>query len=239
MTHEPTSHDPNLTEPTVLRFPAGWLWIFGIVGVAAGCGIGFAIGPVGRWAVDTLPSLPGPLEIAMTVPAVWLVPVASVLGFVGGLALFDIARKESLTLTVAADHVELSQDGREQYVPRTRIGAVFREDDDLVLTDRNRRPLARFGAGDLSGPRMETVFRERGYPWIERNDPLATEYTKWMDGAPGLDEAVHTLLRARRRAFADKKARDVEEIDEKLAELGVSVRDRKDEQQVRVLARRD
>ncbi|MEV6426950.1 hypothetical protein [Nocardia sp. NPDC051463] len=127
-------------------FSAVWLWLFAFGGLALGKGIGFAVPPVGGWAVETLPSVPGRLELAMTISPVWLVPLAAVVGLLAGLTLFDAARKESLALIVADDHIELSKDEREQYMSRAQVDAVFREGADLVVVDRNRLRLARFGA---------------------------------------------------------------------------------------------
>ncbi|WP_433684352.1 YqeB family protein [Nocardia sp. CA-119907] len=145
--------------PTALRFSTVWLWLFGIGGLALGCGIGFAIPSVGQWLVDTVHEIPGPLRIAMTVPRVWLVPATTVIGLIAKLALFDTARNECSALTVSDDHVELAQNGREQYAIRAGVAAVFREDAVLVLTDRNRLRLARFRAADLSARDIETAFR--------------------------------------------------------------------------------
>ncbi|WP_067839155.1 YqeB family protein [Nocardia lijiangensis] len=223
--------------PTELRFSAVWLWLFAFGGLALGCGIGFAVPPVGGWAVDTLPSVPGPLELAMTISPVWLVPIAAVVGLLAGLTLFDAARKESLALIVADDHVELSKDRREKYVPRAQVDAVFREAGDLVLVDRNRLRLARFGASDLGRRKIAAAFRKHGYPWLDRDDPFGVEFARWLDGMPGVDEDVNVLLRARRRAIADKKPLIIEEVDEKLIALGVDVRERKGEQLIRTVQR--
>ncbi|GAA5077197.1 YqeB family protein [Nocardia iowensis] len=223
--------------PTVLRFSTLWAWLFGTGGLAIGAGIGFAVPPVGRWLTDTVDSAPAPLRIAMTVPTVWLVPVTTIIGVVAGLVLFEIARQESLTLIVADDHVELSKNGRAQHVPRKKIAAVFREDADLVLTDQDKRRLARFGANDLRRNDIENAFRGHSYPWLDRNDPFGTDFLRWVDGRPETDTAVDAVLRARRRALADKKPLVVEELEEELLGLGVDVRDRQGEQHIRVFDR--
>ncbi|WP_433192602.1 YqeB family protein [Nocardia sp. CA-107356] len=220
--------------PTVLRFSTVWLWLFGLGGLALGCGIGFAVPFVGQWLVDTVHEIPGPLRIAMTVPRIWLVPITTVIGALAGLALFGTARNESLALTVAGDHVELAQNGREQYVSRAEIAAVFREHGDLVVTDRNRLRLARFRATDLRARAIEQAFRDHGYPWLEQNDPYGADFTRWVDGLPETGADIDTLMRSRRRAIADKKSLEVEDLDDKLLALGVDVRDRKGEQQIRI-----
>jgi hypothetical protein len=220
--------------PTVLRFSSVWLWLFALGGLALGCGIGFAVPSVGRWLVDTVHEISAPLRIAMSVPRVWLVPITTVIGALAGLALFDTARNESLALTVTDDHVELAQNGHERYVSRAEIAAVFREDSDLVLTDRNFLRLARFRATDLRARAIEQAFRDDLYPWLEQNDPYRAEFSRWVDGRPETGADIDTLMRARRRAVADKKPLEVEDLYEKLLALGVDVRDRKGEQQIRL-----
>ncbi|WP_405165349.1 hypothetical protein OG203_09700 [Nocardia sp. NBC_01499] len=220
--------------PTVLRFSSVWAWLFAVGGVAIGCGVGFAVHPVGRWATDTLHGSPGALKLAMSVPEVWLVPITTFVGVVVGVVLYEMARSESLTLTIADDHVELVKEGRAQHVSRKRVAAVFREDADLVLTDRHKRRLARFGANDLSRTDIENAFRAHGYPWLDQNDPFGADFFRWIDGRPETGKDVDAVLRARRRALADEKPLDVEELDEELLELGIDVRDRQGEQHIRV-----
>ncbi|WP_433655924.1 YqeB family protein [Nocardia sp. CA-128927] len=220
--------------PTVLRFSTIWAWLFAVGGLAIGCGIGFAAHPLGHWLTDTFDGTPGPLKVALKVPTVWLVLVLMLIGVVAGVVLYQIARTESLTLTIADDHVELVKDGRAQHVPRKHVAAVFREDTDLVLTDRNKRRLARFGANDLNRNDIENAFQNHGYPWLDQNDPFGADYVRWVEGRPETGKAIDTVLRARRHALADEKPLDVEELDEQLLELGIDVRDRQGEQHIRV-----
>ncbi|MEV6559140.1 hypothetical protein AB0M22_25725 [Nocardia sp. NPDC051756] len=227
----------TVSAPTVLRISPIWAWLFGAGGLAVGCGIGFAVHPVGRWMIDTFDASPGPLKLATSVPTVWLVLATTLIGTVAGVLLFEIGRSESLTLTVADDHVELVKEARAQHVPRKHVAAVFREDADLVFTDRNKRRLARFDANDLNRNDIEQAFRRHGYPWLDRNDPFGADYFRWADGRPETGKAVDAVLRARRRALADEKPLDVAELDEQLLELGIDVRDRRGEQHIRLFDR--
>ncbi|PXX57897.1 hypothetical protein DFR70_116127 [Nocardia tenerifensis] len=219
--------------PTVLRFSIIWAWLFALGGLLLGCGVGFAVHPVGRWATDTLGGSPGPLKLAMSVPTVWLVPITTLLGIAAGVVLFEIARSESLTLTVDDDHVELVKEGRAQHVSRKQVAAVFREQKDLVLTDRNKRRLARFDANDLARNDIVNAFRSHGYPWLDQDDPFRDDYFRWVEGRPETGRDIDAVLRARRRALADEKPLEVEELDEQLLDLGLDVRDRQGEQHIR------
>ncbi|WP_280262569.1 YqeB family protein [Nocardia wallacei] len=220
---------------TVLKFPAFWLWVFTIGGLALGCGVGFALPAVGQWLLDTVESAPGPVRVAMKLPPALLVPIAAILGIVGGAVLFEIARKECPTLTIADDHLELSRDGRARYIERGRVEAVFREGADLVLTDRRGLRLARCKASDLPAAALARAFRDHGYPWQDRDDPLASDYITWVDGRPETGATVDALLRNRRRALDDDKPGTVEEVEEQLTALGVDVRDRKGRQEIRLV----
>ncbi|KZM70645.1 hypothetical protein [Nocardia terpenica] len=221
--------------PITLRLSLLWAWALGLGGLVLGVGAGFALPPGGHWVLGTFGHVPDWVRIALSLPPVWLVPIAAVLGTLGGLFVFYQGHQESLILTVAESHVELAHKGREQFVPRERIAAVYREDRDLVLTDRHGARLARFDAYDLNRGAVGSAFRAHGYPWLDENDPYGAEFTRWVDGMPGIDDEVHQLLRARRRALADERDHDVEELDEKLADRGVDVRDRNGKQHIRVV----
>ncbi|RJO68329.1 hypothetical protein D5S18_33475 [Nocardia panacis] len=213
-----------------------WLWdvLITLAGLVIGVIVGFLVPVLGDWATNTVHIVPGPLKVAMNLPPAWVVPVCSILGLIGGLLISDIARKESLKLDIAADHVELSQEGRERFVPRAEVAEVFREGKELVLIDRAGARLARFKADDLNAGAIEAGFREHGYPWRAEDDPYASHYTRWIDGKPDVDDEIHRLLRARRHARgADKKVAELGEIDAQLLERGIDARDRDDEQQIR------
>ncbi|MEV6137533.1 hypothetical protein AB0L63_15980 [Nocardia sp. NPDC051990] len=94
----------------------------------------------------------------------------------------------------------------------------------MVVIDRNRLRLARFRATDSSGQAIEQAFRDRGYPWLEQNDPYRADFIRWVDGLPETGADIDTLMRTRRRAIADKKTLEVEHLDDKLLALGVDVR---------------
>lgn len=204
----------------------------GVACTLAGFGLGFAAPPVSRWAVDTLPAVPGPLEIIAEFTTAWSVPILTILGLAAGIALAVVAIGESLAVTVDSDGVRLRQDDKELYVPRAKVHAVFRDGNDLILLDSSERELARRDADDLKMSAISAAFRDHGYPWTD-TDPYDGAFTPWIDGHPDLDDDSHALLRRRRSALADAESDAAADLHDRLQVKGVIVRDRKKQQEYR------
>lgn len=83
--------------------------------------------------------------------------------------------------------------------------------------------------------RAGPAFAEFDYPWAGTKDPREAAFTAWIDRSAELDDSVHALLRARRRALTDKRWGEAEAVREDLAARGVVVRDRGAKQQYRLL----
>ncbi|MDH6678074.1 hypothetical protein M2284_002277 [Rhodococcus sp. LBL1] len=207
-------------------------WTLGVGCTLAGVGLGFAAPPVSRWAVGTLPSVPGPIEILAELTTTWSVPILTILGVAAGVALALIALGESLTLTVDPDGVLLACDDDELYVPQSKVRAVFRDGKDLVLIDSTERELARRNADDLNARAIADAFTAHSYPWTDTNPHQGT-FTRWIDGHPDLDEHTHALLRQRRNALSDGKSSAATDLHRSLQEQGIVVRDRKKRQEYR------
>jgi len=210
-------------------------WMLGAVCALAGFGLGFAVPPMSRWAVDTLPTVPGPLEIFADLTTTWSVPILSIVGIAAGVALALAAIGESLTITVDSDGVLLSVDDDELYVPRSKVDAVFRDGKDLVLIDSTERELARRNAGDLNARAVTDAFTAHDYPWTDTN-PHEGTFTRWTNGHPDLDEQAHELLRQRRSALSDKKSDTASDLHSRLQAQGIIVRDRDKRQEYRRVA---
>ncbi|WP_068155361.1 YqeB family protein [Rhodococcus phenolicus] len=80
---------------------------------AAGTGLGFVAPPLSRWAVETLPAVPGPLELLAELTAAWTVPILTAVGVVAGTALAATVVAEALALTVDSGGVLLDQNDDE------------------------------------------------------------------------------------------------------------------------------
>lgn len=222
----------EIDDTTRVAISPAALWMLGLACALAGLGLGFAAPPVSRWAVDTLPSVPGPLEVLAEFSTAWSVPILTVLGIAAGIALARITLGESLTLTIDSDGALLSRDGNELYVPRAKVRAVFRDGKDLVLTDSTERELARRDADDLNAREIAAGFTTHGYPWTATN-PYENTFTRWIDGHPDLDDPTHTLLRRRRTALSDKASDTATDLHRRLQSLGIVVRDRDKRQEYR------
>ncbi|EOM75500.1 hypothetical protein DW322_09960 [Rhodococcus rhodnii] len=212
--------------------PPRWISV-GLValGLAVGCGVGFVLDPIGNWVLSTVGDAPGPVRLAMTLPLAWQVPVLTVLGGIVGLALAGQAEEDALTATVGADRVVFTQKKRTRTVPRALVAAVFRDGHDVVVRDPRGRQLARFDARDLDGDAVAAAFSAHGYPWHEA-DPDDAEFAPWTDGV-GTSDGENQALRARRRAVEQKDLAAIEAADDRLGELGLTVRDRPEGQEFR------
>nr|WP_226437606.1 hypothetical protein [Rhodococcus yananensis] len=203
-----------------------------LVCTALGIGLGFAAPPVSRWAVDTLPAVPGPLELLAELTTSWSVPILTVVGVAAGIVVAVLTVAETLAVTVDSDGVLLEQDDEQLYVPKSRVRAAFLDGKDLVLTDEARHELARRGAGDLNSRELASAFGSHGYPWLDA-DPHEGEFCRWIDGHPDLDDELHAILRMRRDALAAKDTGVVLGLHAKLRERGIVVRDRGGRQEFR------
>lgn len=218
------------------RISVSWVIpaVVAVVCILAGIGLGFAAPPFCRWAVDTLPSVPGPVELLAELTTAWSLPILTILGIVGGVALAMITLGESLTVTVDSDGVLLEQNDDGLFVPRSKVAEAHLDDKDLVLTDITGRELARRGTGDLDKDAVGRAFTEHGYCWTEKS-LHGGEFSRWVDGDPALDDEAHDLLRERRHALSRKETNTAEELRNKLQTRGIIVRDRDKRQEYRLV----
>ncbi|MGP4017351.1 YqeB family protein [Saccharopolyspora sp. 5N708] len=218
---------------TTLRMSSAVLWVLRIGCGTLGLGLGFLVKPLVQWFIDLLGEAPGPLRLAATLPTAWAVPVLAVVGLVAGSWLAAEAQKESLELTIDEAGVRLKQNGAERYLHRAEIDAVFQDRKDLVFLDATTRQLARHKSSDLSKTKVRAAFERLGYPWAGTSDPHENEFSKWLDGHPGLDDQANALFRARARALTDKQRGAAADLADQLQAIGVVLRDREETQQYR------
>lgn len=225
----------TVPEPSVtVRMSEGWPWLFRLGCPVAGFGLGFLVAPAVGWLLDIAGSAPGPLRVLAQLSTGWAVLVTTLLGVAAGLWLAHAARKESLSVTVTRSHVELSQAGDDHYLAGDRIGAVFRDGNDLVLLDARTAELARKKASDLSWTRLRGAFERFDYPWRGSTDPHDSEFRRWVDGHPDLKASAHDILRTRTRALRDGKLGAAAEAQDRLGAAGIVVRDRGGTQEYRL-----
>ena len=228
----PTDHDA-----VTVTMPAAWLWLLRLGGAAVGFGLAFGFAPLANWLLDLTGWAPAPLRLAARLPTAWAVPVLVLLGAAAGTWLAASAKKESPVVTVHRDHIAVKGNSGALHLRRDQTGTLFTDGRDLVVLDHDAGELARIRATDLPTARLQEAFERFGYPWHGTTDPHEAEFTPWVDGTPDLDGEAHTLLRARQRALADKKAGAAAEALDGLRAKGIAVRDRNGEQQYRQRAR--
>lgn len=221
-------------QTTQVRQPVIVPALVGLVTLAIGVGLGFALPPLARVLRDWLESTPLPsfglVEVLADLPLAWSVPILSGLGLVVGVFLALSTVGESLRLSVADDHLEHRTDDREGWVERADVTAVFRDGRYLVLLGARGVPRARLDADTLGEAEVQGAFETHRWPWRD-TDPFEADYVRWVDGRPEFTSAEHALLRRRHKAGKDMST--LVEVDAELAEHGLAVRRRDDRLQVR------
>ncbi len=210
--------------------PAG----FGVAVLVPGIGLGLGGPALAGWLVDLLdrsplPS-PGLLQVIAGLPWSWSIPIGVLLGVVGGVLLAMTIVHEALQLTVAPDHLEYRQEGREGWIERADVASVYGDGSDVVVLDAGGRALVRLNAEALDRSRLVQTLREYDYPWQEE-DPFEADYHRWMDGRPGFTAAEHRLIG--RWQEVRRKGKERAEAESALREADLVVRYREGRVQVR------
>lgn len=207
---------------------------FGLGALALGTGIGFAAPTVATWLVDLLHRSPLPvpqlLEVLAGLPLTWSVPAGVLLGLVGAAFLISAIVHEGLELTVADDHLEYRQEGREGWLERAEVKHIYTDGTDAVVLDEQSSVLVRLNAEALPARRLAQTLHQHGYPWAEQ-DPFEADYQRWLAGRPGFTSAEHRLIdrwQEVRRKTPERMSAEAE-----LREAGLVVRYRDDRVQVR------
>lgn len=220
-------------DSVTVRIPPPWLWGLRLVGVALGIGVAFAVGPVVDWLVTLVGGAPGPLRLVARMPLALAAPVLAAVGALVGTWFGHEWQKENAVVTVGADATVVTHRGESVHIGRDQVAAVFTDGQDLVLLDRAGLPLVRAKADDVLTGQLRSAFERFGYPWRGTRDPHESEYVRWVDRSPDLDEQAHDLLRARHRALADKRPGEAAQALDALRARGLVVRDRAGTQQYR------
>ena len=218
---------------TTVTIPSEWIVGLCAAGAAVGFGAAFVVGPTVEWLLSLVGDAPGPLRIAARLPLAWAIPVLTLAGAGVGFWITREWRKETSAVTVSARGVTIESAGARQHIDRDRIGGVFTDGKDLVVTDPQTNELSRSGTDAVLARRLRRAFERFGYPWQGNSDPYESGYVTWADGSGGVAGRVDDLLRARHRALADKRAGAAADARDELRALGIAVRDRDHTQQYR------
>lgn len=222
---------------TTITIPRRWIVGFCVAGAVVGFGAAFAVGPFVEWLLSLAGDAPGPLRIAARLPLVWAIPVLTLLGSAVGFWITREWRKEVSVVTVSAGGVTIESESTSQFIDRDRIGGVFTDGKDLVVTDPQTNELSRSKTDTVLTGRLQHAFERLGYPWQGNADPYENAYITWVDGSNGVGGRVDDLLRTRQRALTDKRMGAADDIRDELRSLGVVVRDRDHKQQYREISR--
>lgn len=227
-----------MTSPAAERvsMPGIWLWLLRLGCAAVGCGVGFAVRPVVRWAVSTLSSAPGPLRLAAQIPTPWLAPILTVVGLGAGFWVSEEAKRDSLALTIDGEGLLAVHRDVERYIQRSQVDAVFTDPKELVVLGSDGHEMFRAPATDLSQDALADTLRRHGYPWKGNSDPHEADYHRWVDGHPDVDDRTNALMRARRDALGSDSRAEADNVLGQLQDRGIVVRDRDKTQQYRKLA---
>lgn len=222
-------------DKATVTIPRRWIAGICLAGAAVGIGAAFMVGPVVDWLLSLAGDAPGPLRIAARLPLAWAIPILAVLGLAVGLMIAHEWRTEVGTVTVTARGVTIENSTARQHVDGERVGGVFTDGKDLVITDPKTNELSRSKTDVVLVSRLRRAFERFDYPWQGNEDPYERSYTSWIDGAAGVDDRINDLLRARSRALADEQSGAAAEARDELRSLGIAVRDRDGGQQYRVI----
>ncbi|UFU03594.1 hypothetical protein LQF12_03005 [Ruania suaedae] len=207
---------------------------FGLAVLAPGVGLGFGGPALAAWLVGLIERsplpVPGLLEVIAGLPWAWSIPIGVLLGVVGGVLLAMTIVHEALSLTVATDHLEYRQEGREGWIERAEVASIHPDGRDVVVLDERGRVRARLNAEALESASLARTLREFDYPW-RQEDPFEGDYQRWMDGRPGFSAAEHALIG--RWQEARRKPRERTEAEAALREADLAVRYRDGRVQVR------
>ncbi|MBB5789232.1 YqeB family protein [Jiangella mangrovi] len=192
---------------------------------ALGALLGLGLRPLAQWMLDTswVPDH-GLARVVADLPQPWGVIGAVAVGVVLGVVVALTAEGEVLRVAVDGSGVTLTRDGNNRTFARGDVTAIFTDGKELVLVGRSSEELAR-EKSDLAADRLAAAFTEQGYPWRADGDPHRDEFRRWVPDEPELPAGANAVLRARSSALEKGDLKDLAELREELAKLGVVVRD--------------
>ena len=187
--------------------------------------------------VFSLPFLPdqGNLTALAEVMGPPALIVLAVIGLLAGAFLALLVSADAFVMTVDPDELVIRRgDDEITRVPTREVRSALVEEGELVLQKRDGAEPFR-GKTDLDVTAVQEALTGQGVIW-EQADPYEREFTRWVDGIPGLDEHANAVLRERRQALEKEDEGDALALRQEAASRGVVVRDRAGVQQWRYAA---
>ncbi len=214
--------------------------------------VGFpALGALAGWLLKLLanwsaswPWVPweGPVKIINGAPEPAATLVSLAIGAVVGTVVVFLAEYGYVTVTIENDQIKLARGESSQTVPRASVGAVFADGKRLVVLGGRGEELAveakNEGADLPTIAQLAEGFQAHGYPWMPGGDPYRAEYKRWVEDMPNLPPGANALFKARATALEKEDEKNIAELREELAKLGLVVRDTDDRQWWRGVQRR-
>lgn len=202
--------------------------------------IGTVVGwllPAWAKAASNLPWIPfiqGPLNLIASFDSPWTIVVTTILGIITGIILTILAYNYTLTITVTEQKLSFGLNEEHWYFFKKDIKAVFIEKKEVVVLSKKDVELFRCKS-ELKARHIKPTLLNYDYLFIEKN-PFEDEFKKWVPELPELSRSAHALLKARERSVKEKDIENCLELSQELAKIGVSVRDRNQQQYFRKTA---
>ncbi|MER5358971.1 hypothetical protein [Streptomyces sp. NPDC002785] len=191
---------------------------------------GWLVKLLANWAASW-PWVPweGPVDLINNAPEPWVTVVSLLVGLTAGIVIVLLAEDDYVTVTIENDRVTVARGNSTQRVSRTAVHGVFADAKRLVVLGVRGEELAvqnKSEGADLPGNQLiADAFRAHGYPWLPDGDPYECDYQRWVEDLPGQPVGSNALFKARERALEKDDKKNVAELREELAKLGVVVRD--------------
>ncbi|MEV6123298.1 hypothetical protein AB0M23_22735 [Streptomyces sp. NPDC052077] len=199
---------------------------FPVLGAAAGWLLKLLVNSAASW-----PWIPweGPVELVNSAPEPALTLASLLIGALAGGVLVLMAEHGYVTVTIEDDQITTDRGDSRHHVPRAAVHGVFADAGQLVVLGERGEELAvergNEGADLPSVKQLAEGFRTHGYPWLPHGDPYRNTYRRWVEDMPGLPVGGNALLKARAEALRKRDEKNIAELRQELAKLGVVVRD--------------
>jgi hypothetical protein len=219
--------------PITVTVPPVWARRIELAGAVLGALVAVLTRPLVNWLISLFNDAPRLLELLSGIPLVILVPVLIVAGFIGGGIIVEEWKKDVGTVIVDDEGVTIERKPTSRHLPRETITSAFADKSELVILDTRDDEVSRTRTDKDFHAELREAFTAFGYKWRGESDPYEDSFHTWIEGSGDLSAEADRLLLKRHRALADAKSGAAADALDALRTLGISVRDRKDEQQYR------